>query len=631
MLISKKKIQAINPAFALAALLVFNLVLGLLIGDQYGQTWDEPSFYLYGERSYEAYTLGLAGKPLTPERHIFFLDLRYYGPFHTAIGWKVVALLEPILKNWGYMDIWHFVNFIFFQIALVSMFFLAKRYVRPWTAFFIVLLFSAQPLVFGHAFINPKDIPFLTFFLASLTAGLYMTDAIRSREAHGEPGQAAFPNFSLILAVLFGLYVFTVLGKDLIFSAVESAIKALYHAPADSTLGRVFSLLTGSASRLPVENYVHKAVAFHLERILLYLAAFAATARKIYLDYKLTGGWMPRFDLKAGQVVSILFAGTLLGLATSIRLLAPFAGVLAFVYAVTKKGRDALPALIVYGAIAGIVSLWAWPFLWDSPSLHFLEALKVMRDFPFNAEVRFMGDNIAPSNLPWYFVIFLICVQLTEPALILAVLGVAAIMYWRENMKEAFVLIAWFIVPLGLQILLRSNVYDNFRQFLFVLPPLFVLAGIGFERFTLGLKSPAMKISLAVLCLLPGVFGIIQLHPYQYIYYNSIVGGVSGAEGDFELDYWLTSYREAGGYVNEHASPNANILAWGSGYNGARNDLDVYSYGSDEDVRGGSLTFEYAIISTRFFSHLYGFPNAPVVYEVRKDGALLAVVKKLTK
>ena len=626
------KMQRIKPFHTLLALVVLNLIIAGLVGSQYGQTWDEPSFYIYGERSYEAYTLGLAGKPLTPERHIFFLDLRYYGPFYSALGWKIVNMLEPFMKGWGYMDIWHLVNSVFFQFALISMFFLAKRFVRPWTAFFVVLFFSAQPLLFGHAFINPKDMPFLTFFLASVTAGLYLVDAVQARDASlkADPSNP-FPAFSLILAVLFGLYAFTYLGGDIIYSGISRVITAMYHAPADSGMGRVFSLLAGSDSRLPVENYIHKAFAAHLERLALYLLTILAVGRKLYLEYSIRR----RFDFKP-QVDTrywglLLFAGIILGWATSIRLLAPFAGLLVAIYAVTIKGRNAIPTLIVYGAIAGIVSVLTWPFLWDSPSFHFLEAIKVMRDFPYNAEVRFMGDNITPSNLPWYYVIFLVCVQLTEPALILAIIGLAAGFYWRENMKQQFILIAWFLVPLGLQILLRSNVYDNFRQFLFVLPPLFVLAGIGFERFSAVLKTPVLKIALAVLCLLPGIIGIVRLHPYQYIYYNSLIGGVSGANEEYELDYWLTSYREAGSYINERAAPNANILAWGSGYNGAREDLDVYSFTSDEDIEGSSLTFEYAVISTRFSSNLWVFPDAPVVYEVRKGGALLAVVKQLTK
>lgn len=71
---------------ALRVLLVFNLFVAFMIGDQYGQTWDEPSFYLYGERSFDAYQRGLAYQPLIPEKHIYFLDLRYYGPFYTAVG-----------------------------------------------------------------------------------------------------------------------------------------------------------------------------------------------------------------------------------------------------------------------------------------------------------------------------------------------------------------------------------------------------------------------------------------------------------------------------------------------------------------------------------------------------------------
>lgn len=49
-----KVLGNLKPYHALVALLLINLCLALLIGNDYGQTWDEPSFYLYGERSYEA-------------------------------------------------------------------------------------------------------------------------------------------------------------------------------------------------------------------------------------------------------------------------------------------------------------------------------------------------------------------------------------------------------------------------------------------------------------------------------------------------------------------------------------------------------------------------------------------------
>jgi len=43
-------------------------------------------------------------------------------------------------------------------------------------AFGAVLLFLSQPLLWGHAFINPKDIPFMAFFTTSIYTGLRMVD-----------------------------------------------------------------------------------------------------------------------------------------------------------------------------------------------------------------------------------------------------------------------------------------------------------------------------------------------------------------------------------------------------------------------------------------------------------------------
>lgn len=620
----------IQPWHALIILVAVNLILGFFIGNQYGQTWDEPSFYLYGERSYEAFALGLEGSPLKLERHIFFLDLRYYGPVYTAGGWKIVELLTPILKHWGYMDIWHLVNFVFFQTALVALYLLAQRFMRPWMAFFTTFLFSTQPLIFGHAFINPKDIPFMTFFLASMAAGFAMSDEI-GKESVRAPVQRSFPSFSFFIALLFGLFAFTFIGRDLIQSVVEWVISSMYNAPADSSIGKVFSLLAGSTSRLPLENYVHKAYATHLERLVLYFLFILVVGRKLYLDYARTGKLTLPINLNLSLWGLVLLAGIVLGLATSIRLLAPFAGLLIVLYSLKTNGRASLPALIVYFSVAGLVTVITWPFLWDSPSLNFLEALHVMRDFPFGAEVRFMGDNITPDSLPWYYLPVLVSIQLTIPAVLLAWLGTLTIFsFIRESTFDKYaVILAWFFLPVGAQIVLSANAYDNFRQFLFILPPLFILAGIGFETLLLKLNNHALRFAICTFCLLPGIAGIAALHPVQYIYYNGFVGGVAGAEGNFELDYWLTSYRLAAPYINENAAQNANILAWGSGFNGTRDDLDVYGFASESSLEGLPISFEYAVLSTRFDSHLGVFPDALVVFEVKRGNALLAVVKKL--
>ncbi|MBL8063657.1 MAG: hypothetical protein JNK32_11590, partial [Anaerolineales bacterium] len=399
----QKSSFVIKPWQALLALILVNLIFALFIGDQFGQAWDEPSYYLYGERSFDAYMRGLSGQPLIPEKHIYFIDLRYYGPVYTAMGWKFANTLTSVLSNWSYPDIWHLVNFGLFQISLIALYSLAKRFLNEWTAFGIVLLFSTQPLLLGHAFINPKDIPFMTFFLVSIVLGLTMADALAKREV-----DKSNPNYAFFVAILFGLFIFTFIGKDVFESLIGSAVTYFYNAAPSTFGGRLFALLVDNTNRLPVENYIHKAVAAHLERAALILVFIPVAAQKAYADFKQTGR-MKIFSTLALKIYSLVFvAGMLLGLSTSIRLLAPMAGVLIAGYAIWTGGRKALPALIVYFALAALASYLTWPFLWDSPTFHFLEAFQVMRDFPFTGEVRFMGDNIAPTDLPWFYVPFLI-------------------------------------------------------------------------------------------------------------------------------------------------------------------------------------------------------------------------------
>jgi hypothetical protein len=53
----------------------------------------------------------------------------------------------------------------------------------------------------------------------------------------------------------------------------------------------------------------------------------------------------------------------------------------------------------------------------------------------------------------------------------------------------------------------------------------------------------------------PGVLGILTLHPYEYTYFNSLVGGTDGASRRYETDYWCTSYREAMELIGATAPP----------------------------------------------------------------------------
>jgi hypothetical protein len=170
------------------------------------------------------------------------------------------------------------------------------------------------------------------------------------------------------------------------------------------------------------------------------------------------------------------------------------------------------------------------------------------------------------------------------------------------------------------------QLYDNFRQILFILPGAFLIAGFMLEVFLNKLKSGWMRVVLIIMLALPGIYSGLKLHPYEYVYYNSFVGGTPGAARRFEMDYWRTSYRELALQANQWASQDASIFVSGVPFSFtpyARPDLTI-EYKIDPAV---SQHFEYAALTSRWNSDERMFPEAKVVFSVERDGAVLAVLK----
>ena len=106
------------------------------------------------------------------------------------------------------------------------------------------------------------------------------------------------------------------------------------------------------------------------------------------------------------------------------------------------------------------------------------------------------------------------------------------------------------LFPLVYTLLAAPPLYNGLRHFSFVLPPLAVLAGMGLVRAWHGLsvRPPLLRRAVLGACALAvlGQLGqLARLHPYEYLAYNRLAGGVQGAVGRWEQDYWASSLREA--------------------------------------------------------------------------------------
>jgi len=133
------------------------------------------------------------------------------------------------------------------------------------------------------------------------------------------------------------------------------------------------------------------------------------------------------------------------------------------------------------------------------------------------------------------------------------------------------------------------SAYNNIRQLHFVLAPMLLLAGVALDALMRASRRRWLQAVLLAVILIPGIAGIVRLHPYEYTYFNVLTGGTMGAEGRYGLDYWCTSYREAMAYVNEVAAPGDQVMVMGPlrpAMAFARSDLEILRNEGDRDVAG---------------------------------------------
>lgn len=267
-----------------------------------------------------------------------------------------------------------------------------------------------------------------------------------------------------------------------------------------------------------------------------------------------------------------LLFGLALGLTVSVRV----GGLLALVYLVLAIGlrlgllaragapgpalaRDALrsatgllTALLVAYAVMGAL----WPWALQSP-LNPWRAFTMFSRFPFDGTVLFQGKLIPANALPASYLPALLA--LTQPELSLiglagaVVLGIVTlrrqphVLLTRQGLRVALVAFS-AVFPVLYFVVARPVAYNGMRHFLFVLPPITVLAALALERAWQMASAASARVAIGVALVVGLVVqlrALVTLHPEQYVYFNSLAGGTRGAQGRYELDYWGTSLAEA--------------------------------------------------------------------------------------
>lgn len=198
------------------------------------------------------------------------------------------------------------------------------------------------------------------------------------------------------------------------------------------------------------------------------------------------------------------------------------------------------------------------PALWKDPagflSFTFTNAMGFSR---WEGYVLFRGAvfDTSVQPLPWYYLPYMIFATTPLWALLLFCLGQVLALFHvlrRKNgavPKAALVLctLLWAL-PLMMALVGRTVVYNGWRHFYFLYGPMLALATYGLHWFwnQVGRSKGRRRLMAVLMTLCMGLTGaqMAMNHPYQYVYYNSMVA-LADVNATMERDYWNVSVANA--------------------------------------------------------------------------------------
>lgn len=356
------------------------------------------------------------------------------------------------------------------------------------------------------------------------------------------------------------------------------------------------------------------------------------------------------------------------GLAMSVRiagvLLLCYLGLAVFLYACLQGAlrRSAAAAwtyleriglrVAAVGAGAWAIMLISWPWgLVDPLRRPFITLVRMSQYNEHKRKMPFAGEEIWNFDVGWNYLPHYFGYQLPEVLLVVFLLAtvVGVFTVFRRIREPRYVVPALALLTLGLGIWLPpiysmykgSILYDGYRHFLFVVPPLTVLAALLIDLVFAGLARrigrAAHVLALGFLALVGGdlLRTMIALHPQEYVYFNRFLGGTGAAEGVYDTDYYGNTFKEAADGMADwiwRTEPEKylNTMYYYSGCVSSHtaNRYLPLNFNGHKLRPGKSKHADFFMGYTRGHCDRK-YPNAPVVFAVERFGARMNLVKDI--
>lgn len=145
---------------------------------------------------------------------------------------------------------------------------------------------------------------------------------------------------------------------------------------------------------------------------------------------------------------------------------------------------------------------------------------------------------------------------------------------------------------------------------------------------------------IIMLLLIGPIRHIVKNHPYEYVYFNELEGGIENAYGNYEMDYYYHSTREASEWVMANAEPKADgskirVATWhtASVEYFFRNDTSKFAVTFARWYEKGNVDWDYAIftitgMAPEQLKNPKAFPPINCVKTIDVDGKPICIILK---
>lgn len=302
------------------------------------------------------------------------------------------------------------------------------------------------------------------------------------------------------------------------------------------------------------------------------------------------------FGTRAGGLLLVVYLLIFAGLDFLLKY--GFTGILSH----GKVAAKYLGAIVVVSLIAYVLGILTWPAALVDPINHPFEALREFSKLGIKIRVQFMGMNIMSDDTNWYYPIIWMYKTVPLFTLVGFVGSLCLLPIFIKRFAVIPIAILYFasIFPVFYVIYKDSLLYDGWRHLLFVYPTILLMAALFWQvldSFFDKNKTGRYAIwAILGLMVLESAIFIVRNPHYPYVYFNPIGGGLYGAYGFYETDYWGVSIKQAIEWMEEEG-----IL---------REDMEqpitiatTFYYNVDRMIRkkyGDSVKLEYVRFNRRY-------------------------------